>query len=97
MDVYIVLEVVVSPCHLASLGQFYVYRYTDLALDCVVKIFTLPGIHQQVFCPFPLGNPVFRCNVRISPLGAQPITLLHLIDESVIIPTTENHALQFSE
>jgi hypothetical protein len=51
MDVYIILEVVASPYHLASLGQFYVYCSTNLALNCIVKIFALPGVHQQVFCP----------------------------------------------
>jgi hypothetical protein len=38
MDVYIMLEVVASPYHPASLSQFYVYCSTNLALD--------QGVHQ---------------------------------------------------
>jgi len=56
IDVYIILEVVAPPCHFASLSQFYVYYSTDLASNCVVEIFALLGIHQQVFCPLYSGR-----------------------------------------
>jgi len=48
--------VVASLYHLASLGQFYVHCSTDLASNCVIEIFALPGIHQQVFCPLYSGR-----------------------------------------
>ena len=40
---------------------------------------------------------MFSRNVRKSPLDATPITSLLLVEESVISPLMENHALQFTK
>ena len=40
---------------------------------------------------------MLRNNVRSSPLDAKPITLLILVEKSVIPPSIEDHALQSSK
>lgn len=45
MDIDIVLEVVASSYHLASLRQLYVYCSTNLASYYLVEVFALPGVH----------------------------------------------------
>lgn len=70
MDIYAIFEVVAPPCHLASLGQFYVYCSTSLASDCVVEILALPGVHQQIFCP----------------LHSRRFRILHFVNETCKLP-----------
>lgn len=70
MEIDIILEVMAFPHHFAHLSQFYVCCSADLALDCVVQIFAMPSIHQEVFRPLYDGR--FR--------------IIHFVDETCKLP-----------